>query len=613
MATGSAASGIVCPEFTRSLSYSALGGPGSDGRQPGGIRQGSSPQVPHLANQLPEPIQFGKYSLYERIGRGGMAEVFKGRIQGPAGFERTFVVKRILPHLSDDQSFIKMFVEEAKMSARLNHPNIVHIFELGAVEGEYFISMEYIRGHDLSETMRGIWKTMGPPRPELVAYIGREACRGLAYAHGLTDDNGRPLGMIHRDISPSNVMLSYEGAVKLLDFGIAKALGDTSEATRSGTMKGKYAYMAPEQTDGDQIDHRADIFSCGIVLHEVLTGRRLFKGQNDVQTIERVRRCDVPPPSLQNPAVPPALDAVVLRALARNPHARFQSAADMADALDDVVHDARFQPTHLAQLLHDLFPTDGGPPRRKTAQVSAAHGLVPVGGTVTRGSTGSGVSQRSRTVPPVSLPQTMSGVNPASFDSGAGAPSLAPKSRFPAVALTLVVLAAGAGAAWKFYPRRGNDFRVTSVGDPNRRFYIHVKSTPEGANIYLVEPNREKLLGSTPVTLPIDLSGVSSVKLRLKKDGYDTFEQLVANDDPLSISLTPAGAAPAGDPGASPPPAAPAAPGAPSPSSPTSPSPSPSSASPSSSTSSSSSSRSRRRSKPAAKTDSDEPKGEIIE
>src|SRR4051794_33161560 len=249
------------------------------------------PKVLALATQLSEPIQFGKYTLFERIGRGGMAEVYKGRIQGPAGFERVFVVKRILPHLSDDASFIKMFVEEAKLSARLNHPNIVHIFELGAVEGEYFISMEYIRGHDLSETMRAIWKALGPPRPELVAYIGREACRGLAYAHSLTDETGKPLGMIHRDISPSNVMLSYEGAVKLLDFGIAKALGDTSEATKSGTMKGKYAYMAPEQTEGDNVDHRSDIFACGIVLHEVLTGRRLFKGNNDVQTIERVRAC----------------------------------------------------------------------------------------------------------------------------------------------------------------------------------------------------------------------------------------------------------------------------------------------------------------------------------
>ncbi len=313
-----------------------------------------------MSSQLTEPIQFGKYSLFELIGRGGMAEVYKGRIQGPAGFERTFVVKRILPHLSGDTTFIKMFVEEAKLSARLAHPNIVHIFELGAVDGEYFISMEYIRGHDLSETMRAIWKMMGPPRPELVAYIGREACRGLSYAHGLTDENGRLLGMVHRDISPSNVMLSYEGAVKLLDFGIAKALGDAPEITKAGTMKGKYAYMAPEQTEGDHVDNRSDIFACGIVLHEVLTGRRLFKGANDVQTIERVRRCEVPPPSLQNPAVPPELDAIILKALQRDPANRWADAADMANALDDIVHVSRFQPDHLAQLLYDLVPRRGG-------------------------------------------------------------------------------------------------------------------------------------------------------------------------------------------------------------------------------------------------------------
>ncbi len=163
-----------------------------------------------VSSQLTEPIQFGKYSLFELIGRGGMAEVYKGRIQGPAGFERTFVVKRILPHLSDDTTFIKMFVEEAKLSARLAHPNIVHIFELGAVDGEYFISMEYIRGHDLSETMRAIWKTMGPPRPEMVAYIGREACRGLSYAHGLTDENGRLAG----DGPPRHLAVERDAVVR---------------------------------------------------------------------------------------------------------------------------------------------------------------------------------------------------------------------------------------------------------------------------------------------------------------------------------------------------------------------------------------------------------------
>ncbi len=493
-----------------------------------------------MATQLPEPIQFGKYSLFERIGRGGMAEVYKGRIQGPAGFERVFVVKRILPHLSDDTTFIKMFVEEAKLSARLNHPNIVHIFELGAVEGEYFISMEYIRGHDLSETMRAIWKALGPPRPELVSYIGREVCRGLAYAHNLADENGRPLGMIHRDVSPSNVMLSYEGAVKMLDFGIAKALGDGAEQTKSGTMKGKYAYMAPEQTEGENIDNRSDIFACGIVLHEVLTGRRLFKGQNDVQTIERVRRCDVPPPSAQNPGVPPELDEIVLKALQRDPARRWSNAADMADALDDVVHAARFQPTHLQQILYDLFPTEGGVPAPRTGSQRS----------LTRGSTGGG--QRSRTVPPIS--RTVSGAHQMPFEAVgrragvAGSPSRSFRRRWWRCSCSGPRASAGGSISAAAGPPMS---RATTAGDPARKFHVFVKSMPDGADIFLGEGKRP--IGATPVTLPIDLTGVTSVKLKLKKAGYEDYEQIVVDDTPLSISLTVVGGpppAPAGTGGA---------------------------------------------------------------
>jgi len=512
-------------------------------------RQGGTPAPPlkvfPVATQLPEPIQFGKYTLFERIGRGGMAEVFKGRIQGPAGFERVFVVKRILPHLSDDASFIKMFVEEAKLSARLNHPNIVHIFELGAVEGEYFISMEYIRGHDLSATMRAIWKALGPPRPELVSYIGREACRGLAYAHNLTDENGRPLGMIHRDVSPSNVMLSYEGAVKMLDFGIAKALGD-AEPSKNGTLKGKYAYMAPEQTEGDNIDNRSDIFAIGIVLHEVLTGRRLFKGQNDVQTIERVRRCDVPPPSASNPSIPRELDQILLKALQRDPARRWSNAADMADALDDIVHAARFQPTHLQQILYDLFPPEGGAPAPRTG--SQRSGSRSVGGV--------SASTRSRTVPPIAL--TASGARPLPIEPAGSAPvSLQPKSKFPTALVAVLVLAGAGFGGWKYLGNRNaTDNRVTSIGDPARRFHVFVKSTPDGADIFLGESKRP--IGATPVTLPIDLTGLASVKLTLKKAGYEDYEQVVVDDTPLSISLTPVGAPPpvpagaAGAPGAAP-------------------------------------------------------------
>jgi serine/threonine protein kinase len=491
--------------------------------------------------QLSEPIQFGKYTLFERIGRGGMADVYKGRVLGPQGFERTFVVKRILPHLSDDPTFIKMFVEEAKLSARLAHPNIVQIFELGAVEGEYFISMEYIRGRDLSETMRAIWKTMGPPRPELVAYIGREACRGLSYAHSLADERGRPLGMIHRDVSPSNIMMSYEGAVKLLDFGIAKALGEAPETTKSGTMKGKYAYMAPEQTEGDDVDHRIDIFSCGIVLHEVLTGRRLFKGQNDVLTIERVRRCDVPPPSQQNPMVPPELDAIILRALARDRDQRWATAADMADALDDVVHAARFQPTHLAQLLHDLFPVDGGAPSPRlsvnaSSQVtnssirgSRSATIPPVTRTGTGSGTGSGTGTGS--VRRSSLPASESFQSPEEV-------SLKPRPKWRGVAAASLAVAVGGFFVWKGVVKKKADdesARITQAGDPSKRFHVYVKSDPPGADIFI--EGEAMPIGETPVTLPIDLNGKNSVKLILRKDGYEDYDQRVINEMPLSINL----------------------------------------------------------------------------
>jgi serine/threonine-protein kinase len=370
---------------------------------------------------------------------------------------------------------------------------------------------------------------MGPPRPELVAYIGREACRALSYAHSLTDEVGRPLGMIHRDVSPSNIMLSYEGAVKLLDFGIAKALGEAPETTKSGTMKGKYAYMAPEQTEGDDVDHRIDIFSCGIVLHEVLTGRRLFKGANDVLTIERVRRCEVPPPSAQNPMVPPELDAIVMRALAKHPSHRWPTAADMADALDDVVHAARFQPTHLAGLLYDLFPIEGG-------------GVAPrlSVGSSSQPSSSSIRALRSPTVPPVS--RTVSSAH-RPLESGVPDLSLKPKVKWKAPAAAVLVVLAGSLIVWKgVVARKGDEgaARAAISEDPNRRFHVFVKSDPPGADIFM--NGSTKPIAATPVTLPIDLNGVSSVRLVLKKDGYEDYEQIVVNDTPLSISLTPVGA-----------------------------------------------------------------------
>ena len=444
-----------------------------------------------------------------------MADVFKGRVQGPAGFERVFVVKRILPHLSDDPQFTRMFIEEAKLSARLNHPNIVQVFELGAVDKEYFIAMEYVKGRDLSETMRTLWARMGPPRPEMVAYVGREMCRALAYAHDLTTDEGEPLGMIHRDVSPSNVMLSYEGAVKILDFGIAKALGGESKeesGTQRGTLKGKFAYMAPEQTQGSDVDKRIDIFAAGIVLHEVLTGRRLFKGENDLQTVERVRACEVMPPSMQNPLCIPELDEIVLRALARDREARFQTASEMADALDDVVHAARFQPGHLAQLTRDLFPTDAG----------------VVSGRVTTGMSGSqsrpiSSARRSPTIPPMSLPRTMP--TRPSLEQVEALYTPPPRRSFLSRGTTwggllLVAVGVGVGVALTRSATETTAASAPAEVEPVAKEYdVSIRSIPDGARIYLA--GEEKFLGTTDTYLPFIIKPGAEISLVFRKEGYE--------------------------------------------------------------------------------------------
>jgi serine/threonine protein kinase len=451
-----------------------------------------------------------------------MADVFKARVQGPAGFERVFVVKRILPHLSDDPTFTKMFIEEAKMSARLSHPNVVQVFELGAVEQEYFISMEYVRGRDLAETMRTLWARIGPPRPELVAYVGREMCRALAYAHDLTGEDGTPLGMIHRDVSPSNVMLSYDGAVKLLDFGIAKALGGEEPeetGTQRGTLKGKFAYMAPEQTQGNDVDRRIDIFATGIVLHEILTGRRLFKGENDLQTVEKVRVCDVPPPSLQNPLCPPELDVIVLKALAKHRDDRFQSASEMADALDDVVHAARFQPSHLSQLMRDLFPAEAGGGEARNTSSSAR---------ITQSLTGStsrpySVGMRSPTIPPISRSvSTVRGLQ-AREGSAIAPPRVRPFYKRSSVWGVAGLMALGfvGGAVWM----QSSAPVSTQVSGPKPdkpralQLELNIQSIPDGADVYVLGTN--EYLGKTSFHHKFDWREDKPTILVFKLKGYE--------------------------------------------------------------------------------------------
>ncbi len=288
---------------------------------------------------MKKPTPFGKYFLLERINVGGMAEVFRAKAFGVEGFERLVAVKRILPNIAEDKDFIRMFIEEAKLSVQLNHANIAQIFDLGVVESSYYIALEHVHGRDL----RGIFdrcRTVGEAMPVAQAcFIAMKACEGLDYAHNKRDQSGRELALVHRDVSPQNVLVSFEGEVKIIDFGIAKAAGKGSK-TQAGILKGKFGYMSPEQVRGLPVDRRSDVFSCGIVLYELLTGEWLFVGESDFSTLEKVRNVEILPPSTYNRRIPDELERIVLKALAKDTEDRYQNAIDLHDELQAFVYTA---------------------------------------------------------------------------------------------------------------------------------------------------------------------------------------------------------------------------------------------------------------------------------
>src|SRR4051812_37337923 len=276
--------------------------------------------------------QFGPYLVYERLGVGGMATVHRALERGVEGFERMVALKRLLPHLAEDASFIKSFVREAKLASILNHVNVVQIYELGRVGTQYFISMEYIDGRDVRRVLRHARKVTGPPPIHITVGLIAQPCEALDYAHHKVDEDGQPLGLVHRDVSPSNLLVTSTGQVKVIDFGIAKAQSSQLR-TQTGRVKGKLAYMAPEAIAGKDLDSRSDLWAAGVIAHELLTARPLFASKNEYQTLMKVQRGEVMPPSTFNQACPPELDAIVLRALARDPDDRFAGAGELRDAL----------------------------------------------------------------------------------------------------------------------------------------------------------------------------------------------------------------------------------------------------------------------------------------
>ncbi|HEV7555437.1 MAG TPA: serine/threonine-protein kinase, partial [Kofleriaceae bacterium] len=279
----------------------------------------------------PPTETFGPYLVYEQLGIGGMASVHRAESRGIEGFRRPVALKRMLPHIAANDDLVKSFVREARLASHLRHTNVAQTFDLGRVDDIYFIAMELIVGRDLRQILRKSSQTSTSIPVSVTLSILNQLCDALDYAHNLADDSGQPLGIIHRDVSPSNIIVSEGGVVKLIDFGIAKASAAGMQ-TMSGTLKGKFGYMAPEYIKGS-IDARADLFALGVIAYELLTSKPLFSGRDDLETLNRVQEMAIAPPSTKNPAVPAEIDDIVMTALQRDPAHRWQHATALRNAM----------------------------------------------------------------------------------------------------------------------------------------------------------------------------------------------------------------------------------------------------------------------------------------
>ncbi|QDE65750.1 serine/threonine protein kinase [Myxococcus xanthus] len=307
------------------------------------------------------PQQFGKYVLLSKIAAGGMAVTYRARMTGAAGVTKPCVIKQILPHFVDDADFVEMFIGEARVVASMSHSNIAQIFDFGEVDGQYFIAMELVQGQPLSKVLRRAQRMGIGSLPESLAlHVASKLCDGLDYAHRHVGEDGQALGLVHRDVSPDNVLISYEGEVKVIDFGIAKVTSAVEAKTSPGTLKGKYPYFSPEQAQGRQdLDARTDVYAAGVVLYEMVCGKRPYEGEF-VTVLPRILVGDRLPPSALNPTVSEDVETVISHAMALDREARYQTAKDLSESLVELLYrdNPRFTPTLLSQLMAHLFPEE---------------------------------------------------------------------------------------------------------------------------------------------------------------------------------------------------------------------------------------------------------------
>ena len=308
-----------------------------------------------------ETTRLGSFEIVRRLARGGMAEIFLARTSGPSGFEKLVVLKKILPKYAGKPKFVQLFLDEARLAATLDHPNIAQVYDIGMSDGSYFFTMEYLHGQDMRAILHRTWRTGERFPIEHAVQVARHVASALHFAHDKQGPDGVALGIVHRDVSPSNVIVTYDGATKLLDFGVAKTTARTAR-TRTGALKGKISYMSPEQARGAPTDRRSDIFSLGIVLWEMVTTQRLYRGENDLATLQLIITQPPKPPSAVRPDVPPELERIVLRALAQDPDERYATAEQLVTDLDELAREHKLKQTSnaLAATVSQLFAIELG-------------------------------------------------------------------------------------------------------------------------------------------------------------------------------------------------------------------------------------------------------------
>jgi len=337
-----------------------------------------TPMEAPLPKALPKAQRLGRYVLSHEIASGGMASVNLARAEGHGGFEKVVAIKTIHAHLAKDPTFVEMFFDEARLASRIDHPNVCRVFDFGHADGAHYIVMEYIVGETLVALhQRAFGKAKPEDRAHLSVYAARiiaDACEGLHAAHELKNDHGELIGLVHRDVSPHNLFVCYDGSVRLVDFGVAKAAG-RSQHTKTGVLKGKLAYMAPEQLRRKPIDRRADIWAVGVVLWELVTGKRLFRRDSEIETILAIEQEAPPPPSSVCPQLPPELDAILARALTRDPDGRYATAREMARDLNRYIARSG-DPVGVAEMADWMELTFGATRDKRMRAVDEARGTI---------------------------------------------------------------------------------------------------------------------------------------------------------------------------------------------------------------------------------------------